>query len=396
MSTARVQEYLGNIPLVTKALLFVNVAIHIILFLTSFPVNLLAINPLFIIYRGEYYRLVSSAFVHGGVLHILMNMSSLVALGTMLENSYGSMRMLFLTLWSLVLCGCTFVALVWLYAMASQQPGELNTSAVGYSGVLFTYALIESFHATETSRSVFGCFNVPTKIYPFILLVLLQVVMPNISWWGHLSGLLVGLMLISRPGALLLMPSNDCLLLIEQSGCCRPLMQFSGFVLLKDKELVHSYLELSGGGAVDFWGLATGAGQLLWMTFTYALYALRMVWNVLAVALYAVGCPVPLIEGAFTHACDAVFRRYEAVRSCCERQGQEDEAGAGMVGGLSACWRGLYHGLSGYSQVSQQPLAEPEAHQLSAQAVAAASRHPVPVATRAREPAGKQGDVEFV
>jgi len=34
-----------------------------------------------------------------------------------------------------------------------------------------------------------------------------QVLMPNISFWGHLSGLLVGVLLISRVGAGLFMPS---------------------------------------------------------------------------------------------------------------------------------------------------------------------------------------------
>jgi hypothetical protein len=65
--------------------------------------------------------------------------------------------------------------MVWSYATFSGQPGELNTSAVGYSGVLFSYALVEAFHSTETSRSVFGFFSVPTKAYPFILLALIQV-----------------------------------------------------------------------------------------------------------------------------------------------------------------------------------------------------------------------------
>lgn len=45
---------------------------------------------------------------------------------------------------------------------------------MGYSGVLFSYALVEAFHSAETSRSVFGLFSVPTKAYPFILLVLIQ------------------------------------------------------------------------------------------------------------------------------------------------------------------------------------------------------------------------------
>ncbi len=53
--------------------------------------------------------------------------------------------------------------------------GLMHNSAVGYSGVLFCYALIESFHSVELSRSVFGMFSVPTKSYPIILLVILQV-----------------------------------------------------------------------------------------------------------------------------------------------------------------------------------------------------------------------------
>ena len=175
MSTDRVQEYLSSIPIVTKSLLLFNIAVHVVLFVTSFPVNDLAINPLVIIVRGEYYRMVSSAFVHGGLMHIAMNMSTLLAIGGSLENQYGTIPMLFLTLWCLLLCGATFVCMVWVYSVMSSQLGELNTSAVGYSGVLFGYALIDAFHSAETSRSVFGMFSVPTKAYPFILLALIQV-----------------------------------------------------------------------------------------------------------------------------------------------------------------------------------------------------------------------------
>lgn len=174
-STSRVHEYLSSIPIITKCLLLFNISIHVVLFVTSFPVNDLAINPLVILVRGEYYRMVSSAFVHGGLMHIAMNMSTLLAIGSALENQYGTIPMLFLTLWCLLLCGATFVCMVWTYAALSGQPGALNTSAVGYSGVLFSYALIEAFHSAETNRSVFGMFSVPTKAYPFILLALIQV-----------------------------------------------------------------------------------------------------------------------------------------------------------------------------------------------------------------------------
>ncbi len=77
------------------------------------------------------------------------------------------------------------------YSNLAGDPGALNTSAVGYSGVLFAYALIEAFHSVESSRSVFGLFSVPTKAYPFILLVLIQVsTLPaHLSIREHLCGL---------------------------------------------------------------------------------------------------------------------------------------------------------------------------------------------------------------
>jgi len=75
----------------------------------------------------------------------------------------------------------------------ASHPGELNTSAVGYSGVLFSYALIDAFHSVETSRSVFGMFSVPTKAYPFILLALIQV---RDLCFVHMKGLVVYIMRI--------------------------------------------------------------------------------------------------------------------------------------------------------------------------------------------------------
>lgn len=113
MSTTRIQEFLASVPCVTRALLFINIGIHIAVFFTSFPIFLMAINPVLVILRSEYYRLISSAFVHGGMMHILMNMSTLLAIGRALELQYGSIPMLFITLWALLLTGVTFVGMVW-------------------------------------------------------------------------------------------------------------------------------------------------------------------------------------------------------------------------------------------------------------------------------------------
>ncbi|RYY84752.1 rhomboid family intramembrane serine protease [archaeon] len=173
-SSSRLQEYLGNIPPITLGLLCINVAVHILFFLTSWSINDYSFVPLRIIYSGEVYRIITSAFLHGGLFHIAMNMMSLIALGGVLEPAYGSVRFLYITLVALILTGVIAIAFLYLCAVLI-SPQYLFTNAVGYSGVLFSYALIESFHAPDTMRSVMGMFSVPTKIYPFVLLLLLQV-----------------------------------------------------------------------------------------------------------------------------------------------------------------------------------------------------------------------------
>lgn len=41
--------------------------------------------------------------------------------------------------------------------------------------MIFTLAFIESHSSTVATHSVFGFCNVPSKLYPWVLLVLLQV-----------------------------------------------------------------------------------------------------------------------------------------------------------------------------------------------------------------------------
>lgn len=66
-------------------------------------------------------------------------------------------------------------------------------TSVGYSGVLFSYAVQESFLSVGATRSLMGFVNVPTKWYPWVMLVAMQVLMPNVSFIGHLAGLVCGM-----------------------------------------------------------------------------------------------------------------------------------------------------------------------------------------------------------
>ena len=47
------------------------------------------------------------------LLHIFMNMSTLVAVGTILEFSFGSLNLLFVTLWAVPLSSAIYIFLNW-------------------------------------------------------------------------------------------------------------------------------------------------------------------------------------------------------------------------------------------------------------------------------------------
>lgn len=103
---------LSKIPIVTVSLLLLNSAIHAVIFLFSLDLNNYSISAAQVI-KGEYYRIFSAAYVHGGIMHIFMNMSSLLQLGASLETQFGSLQFAFLTLWSTILIGMVYVFLSW-------------------------------------------------------------------------------------------------------------------------------------------------------------------------------------------------------------------------------------------------------------------------------------------
>jgi membrane associated rhomboid family serine protease len=74
---------------------------------------------------GEWYRLLTGAFLHGGLLHIAFNMYALYILGQLLEPSLGTLR--FTALYFASLFAGSLGVIVF----------EPNTLAVGASGAVF-------------------------------------------------------------------------------------------------------------------------------------------------------------------------------------------------------------------------------------------------------------------
>ncbi len=124
----------------------------------------------------EYYRLVTSGFLHSGLLHVGFNMYLLWVLGQMLEGPLGSVR--FAGLYVVSLLAGSFGALLF-------EPTALT---VGASGAV--YGLMGAAFFQMRAR---GIDPFSTGIAPLIIFnLVLSFVIPNISIGGHVGGLVGG------------------------------------------------------------------------------------------------------------------------------------------------------------------------------------------------------------
>ncbi|SHH66993.1 rhomboid family intramembrane serine protease [Clostridium grantii] len=135
-----------------------------------------------LISSGEYYRLITAAFLHGGFIHLAVNMYALNALGPLVEKVYGRTK---------------FLIIYFVAAIMSSYFSFLFSSSVsiGASGAIFgllgaTLAFAYKMRSKIGTRMVSNVFSV------IVLNVIIGVTLPNIDNFGHLGGL-VGGMLIS-------------------------------------------------------------------------------------------------------------------------------------------------------------------------------------------------------
>ncbi|AXK46812.1 rhomboid family intramembrane serine protease [Brachybacterium saurashtrense] len=122
----------------------------------------------------------TAGFLHGGVLHLALNMYALWAVGQYLERTLGHVRYLAVYLVS-VLGGHTAV-----YLLADATSQEWVTGTLGASGGvfgLFAAMFIVNRHLGGQTAQILVLIG---------LNLVITFTVPNISWQGHLGGLLLG------------------------------------------------------------------------------------------------------------------------------------------------------------------------------------------------------------
>lgn len=196
---------------VTTVLIVLNVVIQIILGflgvswtepsthdLIKFGGNLAALSL-----TGESWRLFTSMFIHGGIMHLAMNMYMLILIGPRAERQFGRFGMLFIYLAGGLLASC---ASAWWLSDAVKtnflgQKIPMLVVSMGASGsimaicgallVAVAFDSVFVFEAEATHEPGFG----KSLAQVVGINIVLGVLIPGIDQAAHLGGLLAGAVL---------------------------------------------------------------------------------------------------------------------------------------------------------------------------------------------------------
>lgn len=137
----------------------------------------LGLNRLFLEVNGEWYRMITSGFLHFGLVHIGFNMYLLYVLGQMLEPSLGRVR--FLLVYLAGLLGGSAGALL------LSDPTAISAGASGAVFGLMGLAFVGYYlHGANPLNTSIGTLLMLNLVITFLF--------PRISIGGHLGGAAAG------------------------------------------------------------------------------------------------------------------------------------------------------------------------------------------------------------
>ncbi|MBQ1878688.1 MAG: rhomboid family intramembrane serine protease [Erysipelotrichaceae bacterium] len=172
----------------------------------------------FINYFNEWYRLLTSGFVHASFWHLFCNLWALFNVSRMVEDQFGYLKTMGILVISVIFANlCVYAS----------QP---NIVAVGLSGGicgLFGAYLVICWQKGLFKYPAFRR-NIMSNLYINVLISLL----PNVSWVAHVAGLVIGAFL-----ALIMSAQTEKLLRTNCIICLTALLVIVGYMGYNNRKL---------------------------------------------------------------------------------------------------------------------------------------------------------------
>ena len=170
-----------KVPIITYILIAMNVLIYIIPNLLGSYENVIEKYCLFGEYvrdYHEYYRIITAGFLHGSLVHLLLNMYALYIIGGQMESYLGKVRYIIVYMLALISGSLMSMTLS-------------NYASVGASGAIF--GLMGSMLYFGYHYRVYLGNVLKSQILPLIFINLVYgFLAPGIDNFGHIGGLIGG------------------------------------------------------------------------------------------------------------------------------------------------------------------------------------------------------------
>ncbi len=179
---------------VTISLIIANIIFYIgamvLLYINPKSLDYISLTPAKIISGLYLWTLITNMFMHGPLAHLLMNMISLLFLGSFLEKIIGTRRYLIFYLAAGISAGLFFV-------LSALLTNDLDSSAIGASGAIFGIAGVL---AVLTPRLPVYILFIPIGMPMWFAVILIMVVLWALSLilnipignTAHLGGVIAG------------------------------------------------------------------------------------------------------------------------------------------------------------------------------------------------------------
>ncbi|EEE55804.1 hypothetical protein OsJ_04394 [Oryza sativa Japonica Group] len=144
---------------------------------------------------GQYWRIITSAFSHISVVHLVFNMSALWSLGVVEQLGQIGLGVEYYLHYTLVLVVLSGLLVLGFYHVMIQKfkvEYFRRVTAVGYSCVVFGWMTILATKQPSSKLNIFGVLSLPISFAPFESLIFTSIMVPQASFIGHLSGIIVG------------------------------------------------------------------------------------------------------------------------------------------------------------------------------------------------------------
>lgn len=145
-------------------------------------------RPLFA--QQPWLMFASHGFLHGGMLHLLMNVATLVSLGLPILREHGAARFLALYGVAQIAGGLGFA---WLGPEAAPMVGA-SGALFGLAGAWVAWSAVEAWRASPAPFALIRMLVLPSLALAVLNLVMYVVLDGRLAWQTHLAGYVAGLL----------------------------------------------------------------------------------------------------------------------------------------------------------------------------------------------------------